>query len=472
MSIYSIRTFLLVNLLLSVILIASMVIFDNMYLAHRDFLDETDVKLIQFTTQVETFFEQVTHQYTTPLTTKLAKKLRYKIYKNADQMNTVGAIEANIFFEIINSSGQIIVASHGAPVVTKQMLSNSSLHNIKIHGVHWRINITHMVKQNFYIVVGQQTGFFSFLQDRQTRDIITIILSTYLLLGLLVWLTINRSFAVIRSVTRALMNRDQHYLEPIDIHHTPIELCSFVSEINRLLSCLHEELEREKRFAADASHELKNSLAIFYTQVEVALKVDTIEKKDQLLNQILLGIKRSIHLIQQLLALSRTLPEATIYTTFLKTDMVSHIEKIIKKFLTSAKEKSIKLTFKHSDKRIFLTCNPTAMEVLIRNLLDNAIAYTPTHGNVTIGISKRPKHVILSVIDSGPGIPKHLRNRVFDRFFRVVGSNSTGSGLGLSIIEQIVKLHRATISLSPGIGEEGLHVKIVFPSDLVFKVPS
>ena len=470
MSIYSIRTFLLVNLLLSVVLIACMVIIDNMYLAHRDFLDETDLKLIQFSTQVQTLFEQETHKNQTPINkSQLTQKLTYAMYKDTRNMSSFYALGTKTFFEIISPSGQLVAASHRAPSLASQTLAHDGLHTIKIHGKSWRINVMHKTQQSFYVIVGQQAGFFSFLQDRQARDIIAIILSTYLLLGLLVWLTINRSFSVIKSVTKALMNRDQHYLEPIETHHAPIELRPFVNEINRLLSCLHEELEREKRFAADASHELKNSLSTLYTQVEVALQANTIKEKDKLLNKILLGIKRSVHLIQQLLSLSRTLPEATIYTTFVRTEMTNHIEKIVRKFLPIAKQKHINLTFHHSDKPIFLTCNPTAIEILIRNLLDNAIGYTPDGGNTSIHINKRPKHVILSVIDSGPGIPKHLRKRVFDRFFRVVGSKSTGSGLGLSIIAQIVNLHRATISLTAADGQKGLHVKIVFPSDLVFK---
>jgi two-component system sensor histidine kinase QseC len=448
-----------------------MVIVDNMYLAHRDFLDETDLKLVQLTSQVDTFFaEKIHNDYIASNKNKVVQRLMYSIYKDKLNKKQLGTLGEKNFFEILSPKGQVLITSRHAPVLPTYLLEQEGLRTMKINGRAWRINVSQKTQQSFYVIVGQQAGFFSFLQDKQTRDIIAIILSTYLLLGLLVWLTINRSFSVIKSVTKALMNRDQHFLEPIEIHQVPIELRPFTQEINRLLACLHDELEREKRFAADASHELRTSLSTFYTQAEVALQTKTLKEKDEFLRKILVGIKRSVHLIQQLLSLSRTLPEATIYTTFVKTDVIKHTETVVKKILPRAQEKHIRLTFYHPEHPVFLTCNPTAMEILLRNLLDNAIGYTPNNGSVSVHISKRPKHVVFSVIDSGPGIPKHLRTRVFDRFFRVVGGKSTGSGLGLSIIKQIVHLHRATISLSSTDSQKGLHVKIVFPSDLTFKL--
>jgi two-component system sensor histidine kinase QseC len=117
----------------------------------------------------------------------------------------------------------------------------------------------------------------------------------------------------------------------------------------------------------------------------------------------------------------------------------------------------------HSTDSLKLKGNLTGLSILIRNLVDNAIRYTPEHGQVTIDITKTSRHVILKVIDTGPGIPEELRSRVFERFYRMIGNNAAGSGLGLAIVQQIAALHHAEIKLATPRNGKGLQIEIWFP---------
>jgi two-component system sensor histidine kinase QseC len=472
MSVYSIRTLLGINLLLSIILIALVVIIDNFYLAHRNFQHETYRELMNYNAAVRSVLAKYSYiPQKFGRKDKISQQIMYSMCRqklsNLDE-HSLSIFSTHHFFALVDTEGNVLAQSNQAPSLP-QTIKNEELETIQANGKHWRIEAHYDPVHQYHIVVGEQTDALSFLKNSRTRELITIILGSYLILGLLIWMTIQRSVAFIKSVTQDLTKRNQNSLEPINIHHAPIELNNFVKEINRLLHCLHEALEREKRFAADASHELKTVLTSFYTQAEVGLQTNDSTEKNTMFKKILLGTKRSVHLIQQLLALSRTLPETTIYTTFIKDNIIQHAETVINKMKPHAEKKNITLSFHYSEPSILMMCNGTAIEVLIRNLLDNAVTYTPKNGSVSLHITKQPHHIILSVIDSGPGIPKHLREKVFDRFFRIVDSQSTGSGLGMSIIKQIVSLHHAEISLLPAKGNTGLHVKIIFPCDILPK---
>ena len=125
--------------------------------------------------------------------------------------------------------------------------------------------------------------------------------------------------------------------------------------------------------------------------------------------------------------------------------------------------KNIELELASPNHEAVIIGNPTAINILIRNLVDNAIRYTPTDSFVKISIEENQKSVILRVIDNGPGIPKNLRERVFERFYRMMGNKASGTGLGLGIVLQITKLHKATIELLEPKNHKGLEVKITFP---------
>jgi two-component system sensor histidine kinase QseC len=224
---------------------------------------------------------------------------------------------------------------------------------------------------------------------------------------------------------------------------------------------LREGFEKEKRFTADAAHELRTPLAALSAQIQVALREETPEGRNRALLKVLAGVNRSTHVIQQLLTLSRMDPEASIQDPQ-AVNLAQQAAEVAAQLAPEAIAKNIELELLNPDSKASIMGNPTAIHILLRNLVDNAIRYSPENSFVKINIEENNNEVILTVMDNGPGIPEELRERVFERFFRVSGTKTTGSGLGLGIVMQIVKLHKAKIELLTPAHSHGLTVKITF----------
>ena len=171
-----------------------------------------------------------------------------------------------------------------------------------------------------------------------------------------------------------------------------------------------------------------------------------------------------VHVVQQLLTLSRMVPEATINEP-VQVSVTKQASDVAALLAPEAIAKNIDLELVTPDSPATILGNATSINILIRNLVDNAIRYTHEDGTVKIEIHENRNEVALHVIDNGPGIPEELRERVFERFFRVIGNQTTGSGLGLGIVQQIAKLHHAEIQLKTPENGTGLEVQVIFSKD-------
>ncbi len=179
----------------------------------------------------------------------------------------------------------------------------------------------------------------------------------------------------------------------------------------------------------------------------MALKTKDDTERQNLLHNVILGVDRSTHIVQQLLTLSRLVPEASSIEDLTEVNLVKVTAETIAQIAPMAIEKNIDIELKAPDQPVNLMGNITALRILIRNLVDNAIRYTPQGGMVRVAVITEPQAIVLRVTDTGPGIPAELRSRVFERFYRVLGSTSSGSGLGLAIVQQIARLHQAEVKL-------------------------
>ena len=294
---------------------------------------------------------------------------------------------------------------------------------------------------------------------------IYILLLAYPLLGVLVWLVVGRGLQNLKRIAEEVAHRVPTFLEPVDASETPKEIQPLIEELNKLLLRLQQALEREKRFASDAAHELKTPLAALKTQAEVALTLEDEDSKEKALQNLVLGVDRSTHIVQQLLTLSRLVPETSSYVELLTIDLTKLAAEVLANLAPYALEKDIDIELDAPEHPIHINGNHTALGILLRNLVDNAIRYTPEKGKVKVVLEETDTHIALMVQDSGPGIPKHLRARVFERFFRILGSKASGSGLGLSIVQQIATLHHATIHLGTPPWDHGLQFEVRFLKD-------
>jgi two-component system sensor histidine kinase QseC len=326
----------------------------------------------------------------------------------------------------------------------------------------WRVFVIKNLYGNLKIVVAEKYDIRTALVGRIMQDDIYIMLLIYPLSGLLIWLIIGKGLGSIRSVANEVSHRAPTHLEPVAIEKVPVEIKPLVNELNQLFQRLQEAFQREKRFAGDAAHELRTPLAALKTQSQVALKTTDITEQRKFLQNAVVGVDRCTHVVQQLLILSRLAPEGAGLEDTKTFDLSKLAAEIIAQICHVALEKDLDIAL-IAEKPALIIGNPTAIGILIRNLVDNAIRYTQEKGSIEVLVEEKPKGTLLSVVDNGPGIPQEFHGRVFERFFRILGHKSPGSGLGLAIVQQIAKLHNAEISMgTPDLGQ-GLKIEVFFP---------
>jgi two-component system sensor histidine kinase QseC len=450
----SIRTFLLINLLLSITVIILLVIIGNFYLASKDFRKHLDNQLTYTAVTIQSIIKK-DKQIDFPI---MQKKLNRKpILLDKNKAKTLSGIQ----FEVFSKEDKPLLHSLNAPPIAS-CYAKLGFNDCLINKNLWRVFVSRDPITHDKVIVAERYSLRNQLANRATHDLIIILLMSYPLLGFLIWFITGRGLSSIRKVTKEVRQRAAGHLQTVDIDNVPVEVKPLVDELNELFIRLHAAFQREKRFATDAAHELKTPLAALRTQTQVAINVTDEEERKAALNKILECVDRSTHTVQQLLVLSRMLPE-TMLEEAKKINLNKEAAQVIADLVPDARKKQIEIELIAPDKPQVIMGNVVAINILLRNLIDNAIRYTPCAGSVKVLIESSRNFVILRVIDTGLGIPEKLRKRVFERFFRVIGNEAPGSGLGFSIIQQIAQLHNARINLLTPESGKGLEVKIVFP---------
>ena len=273
---------------------------------------------------------------------------------------------------------------------------------------------------------------------------------------LLVWLALARGIQPLHRLEERIRARDPDDLSPLDHRAVPLEVAPLVDSVNDLLRRLQDSLATQKRFLADAAHQLKTPLAGLRMQADLAQRENTsTEELKRSLQQIGRASVRATHTVNQLLALARAEAGGAVLARQ-PVDLARLVREAVRDSVPRALEKSIDLGYEGAqpaDAGVWVDGNPTLLKELARNLLDNAIAYTPSSserpGVVTARVLADPfGHVVLlQVEDSGPGVPEAERELVFRPFYRALGTDADGSGLGLPIVLEIARQHGADVRL-------------------------
>ena len=272
---------------------------------------------------------------------------------------------------------------------------------------------------------------------------------------LLVWLALARGIAPLNELQRRIRRRDSSDLSPIDERDAPEEVAPLVRAINDLLARLDQSLQSQKHFLADAAHQLKTPLAGLRMQAELAQReIDAGENDPKAvkrsLQQIALSSDRAAHMVNQLLAMARA-EDREHATSRHSVNLTRLATETVRDFVPRAMEKHIDLGYEGPDSGSGgpVKGHALLLRELIRNLVDNALQYTPAGGTVTVRVMDDPfgQVVVLQVEDSGPGIPAAEREQVFQPFYRALGTDVDGSGLGLAIVREIAQQHGAEITL-------------------------
>ncbi len=330
-----------------------------------------------------------------------------------------------------------------------------------IRGEPWRIFSLYDPANGFQIKMGESLTIRGELSDEIALQMVVPMLIALPLLTLLIYFGIGRGLQPLHHLTKTIRMRQPGHLERVDTHATPSEIIPLIDALNQLFERVEQGMEKERRFTADAAHELRTPLAALKVQAQVAQRSQDAGEQQHAIEQLGNGIDRTSRLVEQLLTLARIDPDtAQQASTHISLRAVA--EELIATLEPQARDKGITLQLLCEGSPT-IHGQPESIAIALRNLVDNAIRYTPPGGSIEIALEELEGCVQLHVADSGPGIPEAEHEKVFQRFYRLAGQEVKGSGLGLSIVQRIAELHHASISLQPSrLG--GVTITLTFPA--------
>lgn len=377
------------------------------------------------------------------------------------------AYEKKIAFQFISDQGQVLLRSINAPEqpMRENSLSQPPLgfRNVTIKGEVWRVFSIRDSNHHHLLQVGERQDLRQELATMVSKRLITPGLVALPVLSLLVWLAIGRGLAPIVPLMEQVTRRDPGNLTPIDDAHSPKELKPLIRVLNELFVRLQRAFESERQFTGDAAHELRTPLAALKTQAQVALRANSDEEKQTALKQVIHGVNRSAHLLEQLLTLARLdhNPQDVDNSNPQVASIPASIRHIRQELQAKAVAKQILLQLEETEEWC-CSLNPHHLSILVRNLVENAIHYSPAGKAVRISLQPVVSGALLTIADTGPGISEAALPRIFDRFYRGQPSSSEGCGLGLSIVKRISDLYSLKLALrnQPG---GGLAATVEFP---------
>lgn len=281
----------------------------------------------------------------------------------------------------------------------------------------------------------------------------------------LVWFGLTQGLAPLRRLQAHLARRRPTDLSPIDPERVPEEIRPLIEAFNRLMTRLEENLSAQRRFIADAAHQMRTPITGLKIQAELARDATTPEELRHDLEGIIASADRAARLINQLLMLARTESSSERVHRFEPTDVSAVLRDALAALYPKAERKGVVLALDEADAPIVLDANGLMLGELFKNVIDNAVTYTPGGGEVTIRLHAAPTALTVTIDDTGPGIAPGDRERVFAPFVRLEQSAGTteGSGLGLAIVREIAEQHRARVAIETPPNGRGTRVVVTFP---------
>lgn len=356
--------------------------------------------------------------------------------------------------------GNLLLASDHAPPFQYAAPTGYADTNFK---EGWRVLTLHHEEQAITVSVGMPYLVIFEKMGQIALQLLLPLVITLPLMGLSIWFGVRHGLQPLRRVAAEIAKRSPTLLDPVNATATPEEILPLIRSLNHLLVRLRHTLEAERRFTAHAAHELRTPLASLKVQAQVALRSTEEQTRTLALQKMVASADRSTHLVQQLLTLARLdTRSASQHRQLFSPGFV--VQELLAEIAPEAMEKSLELELSNllPAARDQLLGMPGAFAILARNLVDNAIRYTPAHGKVTVVLQACEEGIHLLVDDNGPGIAADQRSEMFETFRRGAVQDTLGCGLGLSIVAAIVSLHQGTIALQDSpLG--GLRAKVYLP---------
>jgi len=327
----------------------------------------------------------------------------------------------------------------------------------------WRV-FTHVTDEG-----NVQTGQPVATRDALARELSLSVLMPMLLLipilGVVVAWAMKRGLQPLHDASRRVRDRDASRLDPLPTEKAPAELVPLVEQINALLARLAQSLEAQRRFLADAAHELRSPVAALALQVQLAERAQTAASRAAALNELALGVERARRVVQQLMDFARLDADVPLQA-FSVINLAALAREIVGSYAVRAERQDVDLGV-DAPGLVEVYGTESDLRSALQNLVDNALRYAPQGSAVTVSARRVEQMIELRVVDAGRGIPAAERDRVFRRFHRVAGDPTQGTGLGLAIVKAIVERHQGRIELADAQldGEApGLAVSILLPA--------
>ncbi len=366
-----------------------------------------------------------------------------------------------VVFQVFHK-GRLGIHSANAPAQPMAPASRgrqAGFSTVRIDGRPWRVFAAPGAQHDIEVYVGERL-------DSRTSILFAVMRSTFWpmvgalpLLAFATWWAVRRGVAPLRELGGLLARRDPRALNPVSMARAPQEMQPMLDALDRLFDRIREMLESERRFTADAAHELRTPIAAIKAQAQVALAESDHTLREHALRGVLEGCDRAAHLVDQLLLLARL--DAGVLTESGPVDLVAVAKLAAADFAPQSIEKRQHLELDAAASCV-VSGNAPLLAVLIRNLVDNAVRYSPAGSRIVVAVLRRNGRVSVRVEDGGGGLGEEDIRRLGQRFFRAKGNAQTGSGLGWSIVRRIADAHGAGIDIGKSAELGGLRVEVSF----------
>lgn len=342
--------------------------------------------------------------------------------------------ESKIAFQVWNSDGTLLVHTASAPAFTSPPSKAGFSAITDVNNRAWRAFVLEDAQYNLKIWVGERDDVRDDLVNRIVRHTVLPNLIGCVLLAAVIWLAIGWGLKPLVNMAQTLRARHPGSLEPLHLNPLPTELEPMQAALNRVLAQIQEVMGRERRFIADAAHEMRTPLAVLKVHAENLKDAASEDDRRASLEHLMAGVDRTTRLVNQLLTMARIEPRTSALEAP-KTDLVATVRDSLVQMTPWLLSKELELVFDPVDEVGLVKVDTGIIQIALNNLVSNAANFSPPGGLITVGLAKHHDHYELSVEDQGPGIDEAERDRLFERFYS--RGNDHGAGLGLTIVQSI-----------------------------------
>lgn len=392
--------------------------------------------------------------------------------------------ESKLAFQMLNDNGELVFQSASAPKgLLMEMIAQlglnlpadsqpiserlnrlakylSGYHTLTLGEHRWRVFVLHDNVDHHWVLVGEREDVRGELSGKIAQRTLQPLLIGLPLLALLLWLAVGFGLRPLQRMAESIKARAPDNLAPLTFGPLPQELEPMGASLNRLLMQVNHLLDQEKRFIADAAHELRTPLAVLRIHAQNALDAPDPQDRNDALRQLGSGVERATRVVAQLLTLARLEPNVA-QLAMRELDLLGFVRNELAELIPLALERHQELDLDALEPADYqLLADGPSLGTLLQNLISNAVQYTPDGGRIRVQLEAQADAIVLRVQDSGPGVAQAQREKLFERFYRLGAGQ--GAGLGLSIVLRVVELHRASINLGDSpLG--GLEVAVRLP---------